>query len=136
MNINIGEEVPDFKLYNSEGQPVTLSEQRGQQVVLAFFPFAFTGVCTTEMCTFRDDLSSYQNLGAKVYGISVDAPATQAKFKELNDLNFELLSDFNKEVSEAYGTLSPTWGMELRGVSRRAVFVIDAEGKLKYWEET
>lgn len=134
MNIETGKTAPDFTLYNTDKSPVTLSDFRGKNVVILFFPFAFTSVCTKELCTVRDDFSTYNTLNAEVFGISVDSPYVLKKFKAEQDLNFHLLSDFNKTVSDMYGCLQAQWGMELRGVSKRSAFVIDANGIVRYAE--
>src|ERR1044071_793882 len=97
--IQVGQQAPDFTLYDSVKNKVTLSDQRGQNVLLLFFPLAFTSVCTAELCSVRDSLKIYEGLKAKPFGISVDSLHTLKKFKEEQHLNFELLSDFNKEVS-------------------------------------
>src|SRR5215217_1242671 len=105
----VGQQAPDFSLYNSEKSQVTLSEQKGSNVLLLFFPLAFTGVCTAELCAVRDNLKNYEKMDAKVFGISVDSIFTLNKFKEEQKLNFPLLSDFNKEVSKEYNTLYETF---------------------------
>ncbi|WP_132055984.1 redoxin domain-containing protein [Pseudocnuella soli] len=134
MAVVIGQQAPDFSLFNTAKQKVTLSELRGQNVVLLFFPMAFTSVCTAELCHVRDNIARFNELDATVLGISVDSPFTLAKFKEDQSLNFDLLSDFNKEVSAAYGALYPEFVMELRGVAKRAAFVLDAAGILQHAE--
>ena len=101
---------------------------------LLFFPMAFTGVCTTELCSMRDNIADYEGLNAQIVAISVDSPFTLDKFKTEQHLNFPLLSDFNKEVSKAYGALYEEFVMGMKGVSRRAAFVIDKEGHVKYSE--
>lgn len=134
MSLQTGTNAPDFMLYSSEKAPITLSEQRGQNVLLLFFPLAFTSVCTTELCSVRDNLSWYDKVNAKVFGISVDALQSLAKFKEEQGLNFTLLSDFNKEVSRAYDAIYEQFGFNMKGVSKRAAFVIDKEGIIRYAE--
>ena len=132
--LKVGEKAPDFTLKNTEQEDVTLSDFAGKSnVVILFFPLAFTSVCTTELCTVRDDYSSYESLDAKVFGISVDSPFTLAKFKEQESYNFDLLSDFNKEVSSDYGALFGEL-MGLKGVSKRSAFVVGKDGKIKYAE--
>jgi peroxiredoxin len=133
MSIQKGDQAPDFKLFNTNKEWVTLSEQKGKNVLLLFFPLAFTGVCTKELCGVRDNLSFYNNTNAVVFGISVDSNATLAKFKEDQQLNFSLLSDFNKEASAAYGVLYENFGW-MKGVSKRSAFVIDKEGVIRYAE--
>lgn len=129
-----GDKAPDFKLYNTEKQVFSLSEMKGQKVVLLFFPLAFTSTCTAELCSVRDDISNYSGMDAKVFGISVDSAFSLKKFKEEQNLNFELLSDFNKEASTAYACLYDTFVLEMKGVSKRSAFVIDAEGIIQYAE--
>jgi len=132
MGLHEGEKAPGFKLYNSEKKEVNLEDQRGKNVVLLFFPLAFTSVCTAELCSVRDNYSMYNDLNAVVYGISVDSLHTLNKFKQEQKLNFELLSDFNKEASKAYGSLYETFGFDMKGVSKRSAFVIDKDGVIRY----
>ena len=113
---------------------VDISSSSDQNTVLLFFPLAYTSVCTTELCTMRDELSDYNDLNARVIAISVDSPFTLAKFKEDNNLNFTLLSDFNKEVSRAYDAIYEDFVAGMKGVSKRAAFVIDKNGVIKYAE--
>jgi len=100
--------------------------------VILFFPQAFTGVCTTELCSVRDSLAQYESLNTEVLAISVDSIFTLAKFKETQGFNFRLLSDFNKEVSASYGALYDTFVFGMKGVSRRAAFVVDGTGHIRY----
>ena len=102
--------------------------------MLLFFPQSFTGVCTKELCSTRDDITFYQNLDAQVLGISVDSVFTLGKFKEDQKLNFPLLSDFNKEVSRSYDSLYEDWILDMKGVSKRSAFVIDKSGIIRYAE--
>ena len=134
MALQIGQEAPDFTLFNTDKKEVSLSEQRGQNILLLFFPLAFTSVCTAELCSVRDNLKIYGDLKAKPYGISVDSLHSLKKFKEEQHLNFDLLSDFNKEVSNAYGAIYETFGFGMRGVSKRAAFLIDENGIIQYAE--
>ena len=134
MAIQTGQTAPDFKLFDSDKKERALSDEKGSNVLLLFFPLAFTSVCTAELCSVRDNLKTYEQLDAKVFGISVDSPQTLAKFKEEQRLNFPLLSDFNKEVSRTYDAIYETFGMGMKGVSKRAAFVIDKEGKIRYAE--
>jgi peroxiredoxin len=134
MALQTGQPAPDFSLYNTAKSKVTLSDHPGNPVLLLFFPMAFSSVCTAELCATRDNIAFYSNAFATVFGISVDSPYTLAKFKEDQRLNFELLSDFNKEVSKAYDALYETFAYEMRGVSRRAAFVIDGNGIIRYAE--
>lgn len=134
MAIQVGQSAPDFSLYNTEKQEVKLFEQKGQNVLLLFFPLAFTSVCTAELCDVRDNLKVYEGLNARPFGISVDSLHSLKKFKEEQSLNFDLLSDFNKEISRTYGSLYETFGFGMRGVSKRAAFVIDENGIVQYAE--
>lgn len=134
MGLQIGDKAPDFKLFSSELKEVSLADFKGQKLVLQFFPMAFTGVCTTQLCTMRDSFGFYEGMNAAVLGISVDSPFTLAKFKEEQFYQFPLLSDFNKEVSAAYGAIYEEFAFNLKGVSKRAAFVIDEEGKIIYAE--
>lgn len=129
-----GDKAPLFSLYNSDKNEVKLEELRGKNVVLLFFPFAFTGVCTKELCSVRDDIANYQNMNAEVLAISVDSAYSLNRFKEDLNLNMQLVSDFNKEASTAYGSIYETFGMGYKGVSKRSAFVIDAEGIIRYAE--
>ncbi len=134
MAVQIGEQAPDFTLYSSDKKAVSLADYKGKNVVLLFFPMAFTGVCTTELCSMRDNIGDYEALDAEVLAISVDSPFTLDKFKSEQKLNFPLLSDFNKEVSKAYNALYEKFVFDLKGVSKRSAFVIDKAGILRYAE--
>jgi len=134
MEINVGDKAPNFTLRNTEKAEVSLSDYKGKNVVLLFFPLAFTGVCTTELCTMRDDIGTYEGLNAQVLAVSVDSLFTLEQFKKGENYNFPLLSDFNKNVSRAYGSLYEDFVLDMKGVSKRAAFVIDKEGTIKYAE--
>lgn len=134
MKIEAGQKAPDFSLYDSDKNKVMLTDYKGKNVLLLFFPQAFTGVCTKELCSIRDNIALYNNVNAQVLGISVDSVFTLAKYKEEQQLNFPLLSDFNKEVSKAYGALYENWIFEMKGVSKRSAFVIDEAGIVQYAE--
>lgn len=134
MSVKLGEKAPSFTLRNSATEEVSLSDYKGKNVVVLFFPLAFTGVCTTELCSIRDNIADYNKMDAEVVAISVDSPFTLAKFKEEQGYNFPLLSDFNKEVSRAYGSLYEDFVLDMKGVSKRSAFVIDKEGTIKYAE--
>jgi peroxiredoxin len=133
MALSIGTKAPDFTLKHKTAdglQDVTLSSNFGSaNTVLLFFPLAFTSVCMGEMCSIRDDLSSYEKLNAKVYGISVDSPFTLEVMANQEKINFPLLSDFNKEVSTAYDVLFPDL-IGFKGVSKRSAFVINTDGEI------
>jgi peroxiredoxin len=134
MAIQPGQPAPQFTLFASDKKEVSLADFKGKKVVLHFFPMAFTGVCTTQLCTMRDSFGYYDGLNAQILGISVDSPFTLAKFKEENNYQFPLLSDFNKEVSAAYDAIYQEFVLGLKGVSKRAAFVIDEEQKVIYAE--
>jgi len=135
MAISLGEQAPHFTLFNTEKQPVSLIDFKGKNVLLLFFPQAFTSVCTEELCTVRDNIGIYSNVSAEVVGISVDSVFTLAKFKELQGYNFTLLSDFNKEVSALYDVLYDVFpALGMKGVSKRAAFIINKEGNIAYEE--
>ena len=134
MSFTIGQKAPVFSLHDSDKKLITLSEYEGKIVLLLFFPQAFTRVCTKELCDIRDDIGRYSNASAEVFGISVDSVYTLKKYKEDQQYNFTLLSDFNKEVSGAYGCLYAEWILGMKGVSKRAAFIIDKEGILQYAE--
>lgn len=129
-----GDEAPEFTLISSDKEELKLSDLKGNPAVLLFFPLAFTGVCTTELCAVRDDISFYDRLDARVLGISVDSPFALEKYKSEQRLNFTLLSDFNKEASKAYGAYYDEFAFGLKGVSKRAAFVVDAGGVIQYAE--
>jgi peroxiredoxin len=134
MSIDVGAKAPDFTLMNQDREPVTLSEQLKQgPVVLAFFPAAFSGTCTKEMCTFRDAASELNNVHAKVLGISVDTFFAQKAWADAQHLNFPLLSDFNKTVIRQYDVVNPDM-IGLKDISKRAVFVIDRHGVVRHRE--
>lgn len=134
MALEIGQKAPDFNLFNSELKEESLNQHRGKKLVIHFFPMAFTGVCTTQLCTMRDTFGYYDELGADIVAISVDSPFTLAKFKEDNHYQFSLLSDFNKEVSKAYGAFYDEFVFNLRGVAKRAAFVVNEQGDITYAE--
>lgn len=134
MKIGIGVLAPDFTLFDSEKNKIILSEQRDQNVLLLFFPLAFTKTCTAELCSVRDNISFYNNANARVFGISVDALQSLAKYKTDQQLNFTLLSDFNKNVSASYGCLYELFSYNMKGVSKRSAFIIDKKGIVQYAE--
>ncbi|MGB4774280.1 MAG: peroxiredoxin [Daejeonella sp.] len=134
MALTIWQKAPDFKLFNSELKETSLSDYQGKKLIIHFFPMAFTGVCTTQLCTMRDNFGYYNGLGAEVIAISVDSPFTLAKFKADNNYQFPLLSDFNKEVSKAYGAIYDEFVFNLKGVSKRAAFVLNENQEIVYAE--
>lgn len=135
MPADVGSKAPDFTLPNQDRHPVTLRDETAlAPVVLAFFPAAFSSVCTKELCTFRDQLGPMNHLAkARVLGISVDTPFALKAFANAERLQFPLLSDFNKEAIRAYDVVNPDM-IGLKGISKRAVFVIDREGTVRYKE--
>lgn len=134
MALKVGDKAPSIKLFSSDKKEVSLKDYKGKNVVVLFFPMAFTGVCTAELCSMRDDIAFYQGLDAQILAISVDSPFTLNKFKTEQNLNFTLLSDFNKKVSKAYYALFDTFVMGMKGVSKRSAFVIDKKGIIRYAE--
>ena len=135
MAADVGSKAPDFTLPNQDSEPVSLSSAAGKNLVLAFFPAAFTSVCTKELCHFRDSLATLNTANAVVYGISVDTPFALKEFWRQQQLNFPLLSDFNKDAIAKYDVVNPDMG-GLKGISRRAVFVIDQSGTIRHREVT
>lgn len=133
MSLQTGQQAPQFTLTSDGIKPVSLADFKGKKVVIHFFPLAFTGVCTTQLCTMRDDFGYYEGVNAQILGISVDSPFTLAKFKAENNYQFPLLSDFNKEVSAAYGAIYEDF-MGMKGISKRAAFVLDEEQNVVYAE--
>lgn len=133
MYVDVGAPAPDFTLMNQERQPVTLSALRGAPVVLAFFPAAFSSVCAKEMCTFNNSLGRLAAARGQVFGISIDTFWSLKAFKDHEQLTFDLLSDFNKEVIREYGVFKEDM-IGLKGLAKRAVFVIDAEGTVRHRE--
>jgi peroxiredoxin len=134
MALQVGDKAPDFKLFSSDLKEVSLQDYASQKLVIQFFPMAFTGVCTTQLCTMRDSFGYYEGMNAGVVAISVDSPFTLAKFKEEQFYQFPLLSDFNKEASTSFGAIYEEFVYNMKGVSKRAAFVIDEEGKITYAE--
>lgn len=133
MTIKVGDMAPDFELADTSNKLRKLSEFRENNVVLAFFPGAFTGVCTKEMCTFRDSMSAFNNMNAKVVGISVDTPFTLAKFASENNLKFDLLSDHGKETIGKYDVIHKGFiNIPHFDVAKRSVFIVGKDGKVKY----
>lgn len=131
--IKLEEPAPDFKLPDTQRNMRSLKDYRGHKTVLAFFPGAFTSVCTKEMCTFRDSMHRFNRIDAKVVGISVDSPFSLSEFAKQNQLEFDLLSDSNKKVSELYGALHDDFaGVPELKASKRSVFILDQDGIVKY----
>ncbi len=123
----VGSPAPDFTLPSTSGEDVSLNSLRGKQVLLAFFPLAFTGVCTTEMCAFTQDFDAFASTGTVVLPISVDAIPSLKEFKAKERIGVDLLSDFRRDVSRRYGTL-----LEDKFFSNRAYILIDREGMVRW----
>jgi peroxiredoxin len=132
MSVEVGQQAPNFTLLNTAREKVSLESLRGKPVILAFFPLAFSPVCTEEMCTFRDSLAELKNAEAQVVGISVDSPFALKAFADAQQLSYPLLSDFNKEASKGYGVLNENLLGTFQGVANRAVFLIDRNGKVAH----
>ena len=129
---SIGDMAPDFTLTAQDKSSVTLSDMRGSRVILAFYPAAFTGVCTKEMCSFSDGVASLESSGARVLGISVDSPFSNAAFAEANGITFPLLSDVHREAVEAYGVALGDFVIPGYTVAQRSVFVVETDGSIGY----
>lgn len=136
MALTIGSKAPDFKLFSSDKKEVSLADYAGKVLVIQFFPAAFTGVCTEQLCSSRDELAYFNNLGADVVGVSVDMPFSLGVFKEQNKINFPLLSDFNKRMIHDYDMYFPNFAFGLKGVAKRGVVVVGKDGNIAYAEET
>jgi peroxiredoxin len=134
MAVKVGDKAPDFKLFDSDKKEVSLSDYKGKNVVILFFPLAFSGVCTKEMCSMRDDIGNYSDLNAEVLGVSVDSVFSLDAFKKAEGLPFRLLSDFNKDTSKEYGALFDDFAFGMHGVSKRSAFVVDKDGIIRYAE--
>ncbi|MFA7228307.1 MAG: redoxin domain-containing protein [Melioribacteraceae bacterium] len=138
MSLKAGDVAPNFSLRNTNNELITLSDYKGKSnVVLLFFPAVGTGVCEKELCSTRDSMKDYEELNAQVFAISVDGPFSQKLWVDRHKFNFSLLSDFNKEVSPAYGAFYDVWlagKWDLKGVSKRAAFVIDKNGIVQHAE--
>jgi peroxiredoxin len=129
----LGLKAPELNLQNGDFEHINFTNFKDSKLVLLFYPLAFSSVCTTELCTIRDNMKIYNSLNAKVCAISVDSLFVQKAFKQSQNLNFELLSDFNKIVSISYGCINNDY-YGMKGVSKRAAFVIDKKGMVRYEE--
>jgi len=135
MTLQVEQKAPAFTLFNTEKKEVNSSDFEGKNLLVLFFPLAFTGVCTKELCTIRDDIGNYENVNSAVVGISVDSLFVLEKFKAEQNIDFPMLSDFNKKVASDFGVLYdefPAFGM--KGVSKRAAFIVDKKGIVQYVE--
>ncbi len=131
--VDINSQAPDFTLFDTTREKVTLSDHRGKKVILAFFPAAFTGVCEKELCSFRDSLAELNDVGATVLAISVDAPFSNGAFAAKTGANFPILSDYTRSTVAAYGVELPDFaGMPGYTASQRAVFIVNGEGAITY----
>lgn len=131
MALEIGQQAPDFSLKSTgEQDKITLSDYKGKNVVLLFFPFAFSSVCTDELCGVSDGFSEFAQLNTDVLAVSVDSPFANQAFADAKNISFPLLSDFNKEVAEKYGVLYDLG--DFKGVSKRSAFIIDKNGVIQY----
>jgi peroxiredoxin len=133
MAVAVGSKAPDFTLTNQDREAVTLSKLQGKPVVLAFFPAAFSGVCTRELCTFRDSMAQLGKADAQVFGISVDTFFALKAFQDQQKLTFPLLSDFNKTAMRDYGAFNEDM-IGMHGIAKRATFVIDKDGVVRHAE--
>jgi len=134
MAVTIGQPAPSFSLYNTEKNKVSLPDFKGRNLVILFFPLAFSSVCTRELCEMSDNYTEFTKLNTEVVGISVDSLYSNKKFKEIYKIPFPLLADFNKEAAIAYDVLIEKFSYDMKGVSTRATFVIDKDGILRYTE--
>jgi peroxiredoxin len=134
MSATIGQAAPSFTLFNTEKKEISLTDYKGKNLVILFFPLAFTGVCTAELCSIRDNYNIYTALNAEVIGISVDSLFALEQFKIAQNYHFDLLSDFNKTASKDYDTMYDTFAFGMLGVSKRSAFVVDKNGILQYKE--
>lgn len=134
MAIKIGDKAPVFTLFETRDHAISLQDYVGRKnVLLLFFPLAFTSTCTKELCSVRDEIGKYNNETTEVIGISVDSVYTLKKYKEEQHLNYPLISDFNRDVSKRYETIYDSFGlMEMKGVSKRSAFIIDKKGIIQY----
>jgi peroxiredoxin len=131
--IKIGDNAPDFELLDTNQESHKLSNYKNNQTILAFFPAAGSPVCTTEMCNFRDNLSSLKGKNAQILGISVDSPFANKVFAEHHNLNFPILSDYNRNIIEKYDVVMPSLGkLKDYKAAKRAIFVVDNDQKIKY----
>jgi peroxiredoxin len=124
--VEIGEKAPEFTLPDQDGNERKLSDFKGKNILLAFYPFDFSPVCSVEFGCFQDDLSEFSSLNAQIIGISIDSKYSHKEFSQKKGLKFPLLSDLNREVCKLYGTLRP------EGFSNRAYFIIDKNGVIKF----
>jgi peroxiredoxin len=134
MSLQVGQKAPNFKLVDTDKQEVTLDQYKGKNVILFFFPMAWTGVCTKEMCSVRDDYKAYESMNAVPLGISVDTTFALKHFADENNIKFKLLSDFNKDAIRAYDVVHHDFAFGYKDVAKRSTFVIDKDGIIRFIE--
>lgn len=132
--LNVGQKAPNFKLIDKDKNEVTLDHFKGKNLVIFFFPMAWTGTCTKEICAIQDDYKQYENLNAEVIGISVDSFFALKRFAEDTKINFPLLSDFNRTAIKDYDVVLPEFSWGYKNVAKRSTFVIDKDGRIQYIE--
>jgi peroxiredoxin len=132
--LKVGDKAPNFSLFSDMKIKITLDDYSGENLLILFFPMAFSGNCTQEMCAVRDDMSRYNKAKIKVLGISVNSVFTLSQFKKLNGINFDLLSDYNKETCRAYGAIYEEFVFEMIGVAKRSAFIVNRIGEIEYVE--
>lgn len=132
--INVDQKAPDFKLIDKDKNEVTLANFKGKNLILFFFPMAWSGTCTKEMCAIQEDYKMYEGLNAAVAGISVDTLFAQKRFGEENKIDFPLLSDFNKQAIKDYDIVYHDFNWGYKDVAKRATFIIDKNGIVRFKE--
>jgi peroxiredoxin len=137
MSVKIEDKASGFNLLNQDAEKASLDSFKGKNVEWLFFPLANTAPCTKEMCTFRDELKTYEDLDAQILGVSVDSPFALKLWQEKNNYNFPLLSDFNKEAASTYDAIHDVFvpgKLDLYGMAKRSALVIDKDSNIKYVE--
>lgn len=134
MAIEVGQTAPPFTLFNTEKQEISLESLRGKNVLIHFFPLAFTSVCTEQLCNARDNMEMYTRFNCTVLGISVDSLFSLGEFKKQQNLSFDLLSDFNKTTAKDYNCFIEQFAFGMKGVGGRGAFVVDKDGVVRYAE--
>ncbi|MFM9028877.1 MAG: redoxin domain-containing protein [Bacteroidota bacterium] len=132
--LQVGQKAPDFKLIDTDKNEVTLEKFHGKNLVLFFFPMAWAGVCTKEMCSIQEDYNTYEGLNTQTVGVSVDTLFALKRFGEDNKIGFPLLSDFNKQAINDYGVVHKDFAFGYKDVSKRATFVLDKDGVIRHIE--
>lgn len=134
MSITVGNPAPSFTLFNTEKQEISLESLKGKNVLIHFFPLAFTSVCTEQLCNARDNMEMYTKFNCTVLGISIDSLFSLGEFRKQQGFTFDLLSDFNKTTVQDYGVFLENFAFGMKGVGGRAAFVIDKDGIVRYAE--